>query len=124
MPSSIGEKSFSHFLLSILITPLEVNNIALRPLRVGITQSNMSTPRLIHSKIFHGVPTPMRYRGLSAGRFSQQSAVIAYVVSSDSPTLRPPMAFPSAALDEMYLQEVLRRSSNMLPCTIGKSVWS
>src|ERR1051326_5790207 len=54
------EKDFSHFLLSILITPLLVKSIAFLPLRVGITQSNMSMPSEMHSRIFHGVPTPIK----------------------------------------------------------------
>src|SRR4030095_3449129 len=101
MPSSIGEKSFSHFLLSILITPFEVKNIALRPLRVGITQSNISTPNEIHSKIFQGVPTPIRYRGFAAGKLSQHSSVNSYIISSGSPTLKPPIALPTAFFAEI-----------------------
>src|SRR5450631_824965 len=93
------EKSCSHFLLSILMTPPEVNNMPLRPFLVGITQSNMSMPRLMHSNKFQGVPTPIRYRGFSGGRFSQQSAVIEYNSSSGSPTLSPPMALPTAFLE-------------------------
>ena len=31
-----------------------------RALRVGNTQSNISTPKAIHSKILAGVPTPIR----------------------------------------------------------------
>src|ERR1700722_6439859 len=101
----MGEKSFSHFLLSIFITPREVNNIPFLPLRVGITQSNISIPRPIHSNKLQGVPTPMRYRGFSAGRYSQQSAVIAYNSSSGSPTLSPPIAFPGAFFEAIYSQD-------------------
>jgi len=57
---SIGEKSSSHFLLRMLMTPSAVNSCPLRPLRVGITQSNMSTPRSIPSRMFTGVPTPIK----------------------------------------------------------------
>src|SRR5665213_787465 len=108
---SIGEKSFSHFLLSILITPFEVNSMPFLPFLVGITQSNISTPRAMHSRRFQGVPTPIRYRGFSAGRFSQQSAVISYSCSSGSPTLNPPMAFPKAFREDTNAQDCLRRSS-------------
>src|SRR5450432_149401 len=97
----MGEKSNSHFLLSILITPLDVNNIPFLPFLVGITQSNISIPRLMHSNKFQGVPTPIRYLGLSAGRFSQHKPVMAYNTSSGSPTLSPPMAFPGAFLAEI-----------------------
>src|SRR4030095_2956955 len=120
MPSSIGEKSFSHFLLSILITPCEVNNMALRPFLVGITQSNMSTPNEIHSKIFHGVPTPIKYLGFSTGRLSQHSSVNSYIISSGSPTLNPPMALPTAFFEETYSHDCFRKSANVPPCTIGK----
>src|ERR1035437_3492835 len=105
----MGEKSFSHFLLSILITPLLVNNIALRPLRVGITQSNMSTPKAIHSKIFQGVPTPIKYLGLFVGRLSQHSSLISYIFSVGSPTLNPPIAFPVAAFEEIYSHDIFLR---------------
>src|SRR4030095_3806879 len=107
----MGEKSFSHFLLSILITPFEVNNIAFLPFLVGITQSNISIPNPIHSRIFHGVPTPIKYRGLSSGRLSQQRAHISYISSSGSPTLKPPIAFPTVFLEEMKSQDCFRRSA-------------
>ena len=56
----MGEKSSRHFWLRMLMMPSEVKSIPLRPLRVGITQSNMSTPRSIASRMFTGVPTPIR----------------------------------------------------------------
>src|SRR5882672_4098489 len=123
MPSSIAEKSFSHFLLSILITPFEVKSMAFRPLRVGITQSNISTPRAMHSRIFQGVPTPMRYLGLSTGRSVQQASQMSYSCASGSPTLSPPMALPTAPFEDTYSQEALRRSPKTLPWTIGKRFW-
>jgi hypothetical protein len=43
--SSTGEKSASHFYFNI-DGGLAVNNIPLRALRVGITQSNISIPKL------------------------------------------------------------------------------
>src|SRR6185312_1913056 len=106
----MGERSFSHFLLSILIIPLLVKSMALRPLRVGITQSNISTPREIHSRIFHGVPTPIKYLGLFCGRSSQQSWQISYILSVRSPTLNPPIAFPVASFEVTNSQEDFRSS--------------
>ncbi len=46
---------------------MAVNAWALRPFRVGSTQSNMSTPCRTDSKMSRGIPTPIRYRGRSAG---------------------------------------------------------
>lgn len=48
--------------LAFLITtfPVEVNMVPFRALRVGITQSNISTPRYTPSTRSSGVPTPMR----------------------------------------------------------------
>ena len=47
--------------------PSSVNAIALRPFRVGMTQSNRSMPRPMASNRSSGRPTPIRYRGRSAG---------------------------------------------------------
>src|SRR5580765_5285770 len=115
----MGERSVAHFLFLILITPCVVNSMPLRPLRVGITQSNMSMPRPIHSRIFHGVPTPIKYLGLFSGRCSQQRLAISYITASGSPTLKPPIAFPAACFETTYSQDATRRSLYVLPCTIG-----
>src|SRR5476651_2024765 len=101
----MGEKSEANFLLRILITPCVVNNIPLRPLRVGITQSNISMPRSMPSNKFHGVPTPIKYLGLEAGKISQHISVKSYIISSGSPTLNPPIALPVAFFDAMYSQD-------------------
>ena len=45
---------------AMLVYEQGVINIAFLPLRVGITQSNISIPKAMHSKIFHGVPTPIK----------------------------------------------------------------
>src|SRR3972149_4283060 len=47
--------------------PSEVKTHPLRALRVGMTQSNMSTPCATPSTRSSGVPTPIRYRGLAPG---------------------------------------------------------
>jgi hypothetical protein len=44
-----------------------VSGVSYRAVRVGYTQSYMSTPRAVHTTRSSGYPTPMRYRGLSAG---------------------------------------------------------
>ena len=49
-----------HFLLRILMVPKRVKSCPLRPLRVGMIQSNISTPRSMASRMFIGVPTPIR----------------------------------------------------------------
>ena len=84
--------------------------MALRPLRVGITQSNISTPNAIHSKIFQGVPTPIRYLGFCDGKISQHNSVKSYMVSMGSPTLNPPMALPVAFLDAINSADTFLKS--------------
>ena len=44
----------------MLMIPSFVKSIPFLPLRVGITQSNMSMPSAMLSKILSGIPTPMR----------------------------------------------------------------
>ena len=61
---------------------------------MGITQSNISTPRAMFSRIFDGVPTPIKYLGFSRGKIEQTSLHISYMSSCGSPTDNPPMAFP------------------------------
>ena len=43
-----------------LSRPVEVSAVPVRPIRVGRTQSNMSTPRSITSRIPSGSPMPMK----------------------------------------------------------------
>lgn len=62
-----GVKSSSCFLFLMTTFPTVVRAVPLRAMRVGRTQSNMSTPLSTPSIRQSGVPTPMRYRGLSAG---------------------------------------------------------
>ena len=80
--------------------------MAFRPLRVGITQSNRSTPRRIASRMSRGVPTPIRYRGRSAGRTGQ-------VASSDAVHLLGRLAHAQTAdgvAGEIQLHATVRHS--------------
>ena len=72
--------------------PWWVKSRPLRAQRVGRTQSNMSTPAPTETTRSTGVPTPMRYRGLSAGRSGATSATEACISSGRSPTEYPPSA--------------------------------
>lgn len=92
----MGVKSVSHFLLRMLMMPWAVKSMAFRPFLVGMTQSNMSTPRAIASRRFWGVPTPMRYLGRSLGSMLHTTSIMSYITSTGSPTARPPMALPGA----------------------------
>ena len=58
------------------MVPFSVNNKPCLAFLEGITQSNISTPKAIHSSKFDGVPTPIRYLGLDLGKTSVTSAVI------------------------------------------------
>ena len=82
--------------------PFAVKSIPFRAFLVGITQSNISTPRAIFSRMFIGVPTPIKYLGLSSGRIAVTTSVIAYISSAGSPTDNPPMAFPCPPTFAIY----------------------
>src|SRR5690606_40891759 len=94
----------------MLMVPCAVNNMPFLALRVGITQSNISTPKAMFSKILIGVPTPIKYRGLSSGKIPHTTSVIAYISSAGSPTERPPMALPSAPALAIYSADCILRS--------------
>ena len=46
-----------------------------------------------------GVPTPIKYLGLLAGKISQTDSEISYIISCGSPTESPPIAFPGKSID-------------------------
>ena len=80
------------------ILPSEVNSSPCRAARVGSTQSIMSTPIPAYCAISSGVPTPIKYRGLSAGRCWTVASATSRVTSRGSPTLNPPMAYPGKSI--------------------------
>ena len=85
-----GSRSYCAFLMTTL--PKDVKNVPFRAFRVGITQSNMSMPRSTPSTRSSGVPTPIRYRGLSSGRNGTDASIISYMTGLVSPTDSPPRA--------------------------------
>ena len=60
--------------------------------RVGSTQSNMSTPRAITSITPSGSPMPMKYRAEPSGRNDAAVAVASNIGPRSSPTESPPIA--------------------------------
>ena len=82
----------------MLITPSDVNNCPFLAFLVGRTQSNISIPYLTASTISSGVPTPIRYLGLSSGNLSDINSNISVFSCFDSPTLKPPRAMPSKSI--------------------------
>src|SRR5699024_8504268 len=64
---SIGLSSSSYLAFVACIIPPHVNIVAWRAFLDGMTQSKKSIPRHTPSIIFEGVPTPIKYLGLSAG---------------------------------------------------------
>ena len=60
--------------------------------------------------MFIGVPTPIKYLGLSSGRISQTISDIAYISSAGSPTDNPPMAFPCWLEFAIYSADCCRKS--------------
>ena len=83
----------------MLMRPVGVNNAPLRANRVGRTQSKRSTPRATPIQRSSGEPTPIKYRGLLAGRISATISSISAMTGFGSPTLRPPIAQPATAAD-------------------------
>ena len=83
-------RSYCAFLITTL--PKDVKNVPFLAFRVGMTQSNISMPRSTPSTRSSGVPTPMRYRGLSEGSSGAEASIISYITGLVSPTDRPPRA--------------------------------
>ena len=71
---------------------MRVKSCPLRALRVGSTQSNRSMPRATDSTRSSGMPTPIRYRGRSAGSSAAVISATSYMTGVGSPTLSPPIA--------------------------------
>jgi hypothetical protein len=57
---SSGPKSRAYCEFFRFIRPAEENAVPIRAVRVGSTQSNMSTPRPMACSIVVGLPTPIR----------------------------------------------------------------
>src|SRR6266704_1593854 len=68
-----------------------------------------------------GVPSPMAYRGLSLGKNGSVVSTARIISSSGSPTLTPPMAYPSKLRLTIACALSRRRSSNVAPWTMPKS---
>jgi len=66
---SSGEKSSLYCICFNFMTHDVLKALPCLPSLVGITQSNISIPCSMASRISSGVPTPMRYLGLSIGRW-------------------------------------------------------
>ena len=71
-----------------------VPNLAVR---VGKTQSNISTPKPAHRAISTGYPTPIKYLGLFLGRNSQLYRTIRKKSDLAYPPAKPPIAYPFAS---------------------------
>ena len=111
----LAKNRFPIFYFLILIVPFAVNNIPFLAFLVGITQSNISIPNAIFSNILIGVPTPIKYLGLSSGKIAVTTSVMAYISSAGSPTDNPPIAFPCAPAFAMYSADCWRKSLYVLP---------
>src|SRR5690606_31153323 len=107
---SIGLISSAHFLFLMLIIPSEVNNIPFRALRVGITQSNISIPKVMFSKILIGVLTLIRYLDFSFGKILVTTSHISYITSASSTTNKHPISLPTAPVLAIYSADCARRS--------------
>ena len=75
----------------------------------------MSIPKAIFSRRLAGVPTPIKYLGLSKGKISQTVSVISYISSCGSPTDKPPIAFPKQFFDATNSADSFLKSVYVLP---------
>jgi hypothetical protein len=78
-----------------LIFQLEENAVPCLPNLVGKTQSNISIHSLIHIIKSSGVPTHIKYLGLSSGRKSVVKERISSISHLVSPTDKPHIAIQS-----------------------------
>ena len=121
---SIGSSLFLYSAFLILITPSEVNNCPFLAFLVGNTQSNISIPYLTASTISSGVPTPMRYLGLSLGNLSDINSNISFFSFFDSPTLKPPRAIPSKSISISLFKDISLKSLYIPPWTMPNNAES
>jgi len=90
-------KSFVYLALESLIFHSAENASPCLPNLVGNTQSNISNPSSIACLISSGVPTHIKYLGLSAGNLEAVNATTSRIRSLLSPTLTHQTAIPSHA---------------------------
>ena len=82
----MGMGSVLYFSFLMFRVPSQVYSFPWRALRAGMTQSKKSTPRATASMMLEGVPTPIRYRGLSLGMWGSTASMMSYMVWVGSPT--------------------------------------
>lgn len=112
-------KSLAKFLLLNFIYPYEVKAVPNLAVRVGKTQSNISTPNAAHKAISTGYPTPIKYLGLFLGRYSQQNLTTLKKVALAYPPARPPIANPLASFLPISSKHLFLKSKSIPPWTIG-----
>ncbi len=111
---------FSEFLIWTL--PFQVKANPVLPDLVGRTQSNISIPLITAPNISEGVPTPIKYLGLSIGKLSFIPSKTSNISFCDSPTANPPIAYPSNSISilELRLQKLTAIGINEIEIEIKK----
>src|SRR5699024_11361040 len=79
--------------------PYELIQLPLRAMHVGKTRSNISIPRNAPPINEPGDPIPIKYLGLSLGIIGVVYSNTSFITSFDSPTDRPPIAYPGKSRD-------------------------
>ena len=120
----MGRRSSRSRACRILSVPAKVKARAVRPHRVGSTQSNMSIPAATPSIRSIGRPTPIRYRGRSAGMCGMVAARVVRIASAPSPTESPPTANPSNGMPARASALARRSCGSSPPCTMPKRACS
>jgi len=82
---------------------------------VGKTQSNMSTPRAVHTTRSTANPTPMQYLGLLGGSKPVHWSTTLQKESFSSPPLRPPIAYPGVFLFTISAMQMLLNLASSPP---------
>ena len=114
-----GVKSSLYLAWLILIFPSSENASPCLPSLVGNTQSNMSNQNSIAWVRSSGVPTHIRYLGLSLGSLGHTNSTTSRTSSLLSHTLTHHTAIPSRAYCDKKSIDCSLRSKYVPHCTIG-----
>ncbi len=104
--------------------PPRSSALPVRAVRVGRTQSNMSTPASITSRIPSGVADPHEVaRLVGAACSAAAQSVVSNIAPRSSPIARPPIALPSKSSSAISSVERRRSSGSVPPWLIPNRSW-
>ena len=113
--SSSGRSSSLYCIFSMLIFPWVVKSPPCREFIVGNRESKQSIPKAIASSKSSGLPTPIKYLGLSLSICCKLVLIVVFMSSLPSPMPSPPSATPSKLSLLMCAALCARRSWKVPP---------